>query len=42
MSDVALKYKNASLLPWQPKGRLNFKKLFDFLEMPIAVHYKGW
>ena len=24
------------------KGRLNFKKLFDFLEMPTAAHIKCW
>ena len=42
MSDVALKYQNASLLPWQPRGRLNFQKtLFDFLEIPTAAHYKS-
>ena len=39
MSDVALKYQNASLLPWQSRDILNFKKLFDFLEIPTAAHY---
>ena len=38
MSDVALKYQNASLLPWQLRGIGTFKKLFDFLEIPTAAH----
>ena len=42
MSDVTLKYQNASLLPWKPRGRLNFQKLFDFLKMPSAAHIESW
>ena len=38
MSDVALKYQNGSLLPWQLRGIWNFKKLFNVLEIPTAVH----
>ena len=41
MSDVALIYQNASLLLWQPRRIWNFKKLFDFLEIPTAAHYKS-
>ena len=39
MSDFALKYQNASLLPWQLRG---IRKLFDFLEIPTASNYKSW
>ena len=35
MSDVALKYQNH-------EAGWTFKKLFDFLEMPTAAHYKSW
>ena len=38
MSEVALKYQNGSLLPWQLGAYGIFKKLFNFLEIPTAAH----